>query len=73
MECSNQLGMIGTNNLAPHENILTIAPINIHYLYNILGGYNYTCKTGSTALENHKIFEYFKILKCSRPGKLLEF
>ena len=35
MECSNQLGfasLIGT----PHENILTIALINIHYLYNIL-------------------------------------
>ena len=25
----------GTFNLSPHENILTIALINIHYLYNI--------------------------------------
>ena len=25
----------GTINLSPHENILTIALINIHYLYNI--------------------------------------
>ena len=37
MECSNQLGfasLIGTFHLSPHENILTIALINIHYLYN---------------------------------------
>jgi hypothetical protein len=26
----------GTFHLSPHENILTIALINIHYLYNIL-------------------------------------
>ena len=25
-----------TFNLSPHENICTIAPITIHYLYNIL-------------------------------------
>ena len=38
MECSNQLGFaswIGTFHLSPHENILTIALINIHYLYTI--------------------------------------
>ena len=28
----------GTFHLSPHENILTIALINIHYLYTILGG-----------------------------------
>ena len=36
MECSNQLGfalLIGTFHLSPRENILTIALINIHYLY----------------------------------------
>ena len=36
MECSNELGfalLIGTFQLSPHENILTIALINIHYLF----------------------------------------
>ena len=36
--CSNQLGfasLIGTFHISPHENILTIALINIHYLYII--------------------------------------
>ena len=32
MEFSNRLGKIGTINLSPHENTLTIAFINIHYL-----------------------------------------
>jgi hypothetical protein len=31
----------GTFLLSPHENILTIALINIHYLYNILRKYPY--------------------------------
>ena len=38
MGCSNQLGfasLIGTLDLSPHENILTIALINIHFLYKI--------------------------------------
>ena len=38
MECSNQLGfasLIGTFHLSLHENILTIALININYLYTI--------------------------------------
>ena len=37
-ECSIQLGFAslnGTFHLSPHENICTIALINIHYLYNI--------------------------------------
>ena len=37
MECSNQLSfalLIGTLHLSRPENILTIALINIHYLYN---------------------------------------
>ena len=36
MECSNQRGeaeLIGIFHLSPNENILTIALINIHYLY----------------------------------------
>ena len=39
MECSNQRGfasLIGTFHLSPHENILTIALINIHYLYTVV-------------------------------------
>ena len=38
MKCSIQLGFAslnGTFHLSPHENICTIALINIHYLYNI--------------------------------------
>jgi hypothetical protein len=38
MECSIQLGFALFNrtfHLSPHENILAIAHINIHYLYNI--------------------------------------
>ena len=37
MKCSIQLGFAslnGTFHLSPHENICTIALINIHYLYN---------------------------------------
>ena len=37
MEYSHQRGeakLIGTFHLSPHENILTIALISIHYLYN---------------------------------------
>ena len=37
-ECTIQLGFAslnGTFHLSPHENICTIALINIHYLYNI--------------------------------------
>jgi hypothetical protein len=30
----------GTFHLAPHENILTIALINIHYLYNKMHSYS---------------------------------
>ena len=38
MKCTIQLGFTslnGTFHLSPHENICTIALINIHYLYNI--------------------------------------
>ena len=39
MKCTIQLGFAslnGTFHLSPHENICTIALINIHYLYNII-------------------------------------
>ena len=32
----NSASLIGTLHLSPHENILTIALIKIHYLYNSL-------------------------------------
>ena len=31
----NGTNIFGTFHLSPHENICTIAPINIHYLYKI--------------------------------------
>ena len=40
MKCSIQRGeaeLNGTFHLSPHENICTIALINIHYLYNKAG------------------------------------
>ena len=49
MKCSIQLGyasLNGTFHLSPHENICTIALINIHYLYNSFPDWKRTCDIG---------------------------
>jgi hypothetical protein len=45
----------GTFHLSPHENFLTIALINIHYLYNIHPQVNITKYKFSKWLLNHHV------------------
>jgi hypothetical protein len=57
----------GTFHLSPHENILTIALINIHYLYNIGPFYLFASKY-MTSTYNEKNEHYFlTLITAGRP------
>ena len=56
MKCTIQLGfasLYGTFHLSPHENIYTIALINIHYLYNIISKQALILKDMTTDLTRY--------------------
>ena len=68
-KCSIQLGyasLNGTFHLSPHENICTIALINIHYLYNIDHSFAFV-------FETMLGFIYFNIYKYINESSLFSY